>query len=540
MTRMQLCLAWLLCAACRSDEHGRSDVPIDQGEDPAATDSAAEGGSDAGARAEDAATPRTPDAGSGDAGESPRDAGHNSDAGEPPSCPPLHERTIVDVPAGVLSRELSHWTCDHMYELHGIVMVYAEDALAPAVLTIDPGTMVMGGVGISTRGFLVITRNGRIEAHGTARAPIVFTSANPAGSRDRDDWGGITLLGAASTGGMRRVEGFPATVGGNNIDAYLAYGPRQEASEADAQVPMADDAHDCGTLRYVRIEFASFNAGGGMGNESNALQTYACGWNTEIDYVQSHRSGDDGVEVFGGTNDFRHLVITGASDDSFDWDDGWRGRAQFVVAQQYGDSADLGFEGGGSGDMPGVAPSPRLFNMTWIGSNGAPQGKVGGRLRGGSLGTLQNHIFIGFNGGALDIGGSTAAQNFRAGHLTIRNSVFHRASANSEFPVASDDTADDANPDPAVNDSIDEAVELTSEGQHNRVVDPQLPAPFAVENPLWVPLASAPLGADHAALPSEAPGELRPAFFDTGASYVGAFAPGGPNWAEGWTAFPER
>jgi hypothetical protein len=464
----------------------------------------------------------------GDGGTSDIDAG-------PSACPPIHERTLVDVPAGRLPDELTHFTCDHIYVLDGIVFVYADDPGAPQVLTIDPGTIVRGQTTAAARGFLVVTRNGRIEASGTMRDPIVFTSANPEGQRAREDWGGITLLGRATAGGTRRTEGFPATVGGESIDAYLAYGPE---ALGDAGTAEPDDAHDCGTLRYVRIEFASYNAGGAMGNESNALQIYACGWGTTIDHLHSHLSGDDGVEVFGGAVDFSHLLITGASDDGFDWDDGWRGRAQFVVVQQHPDVADLGFEAGGSSDTPSLAPDPRLFNFTLVGTSGAGAGKVGGRLRGGSRGVLRNFVIMGFAAGALDIGGAAAGQNLRSGALSVKNSAFYRGGASTLFPLGADDTADDVDPHPGVTNDIDEAVELTAADTKNHEVDPQLAAPFDYLAPSFVPAAGAPLGPVEATEPREADGDTRPPFFDTSADYIGAFAPGGEDWTRGWTSFP--
>jgi hypothetical protein len=520
-------------SACEDEADQRPDTVIEQ-------DASAVTAPDAGGTQHDAGLQRDAgmgrDAGASDAGSDAavRDAGETSelDAGLS-ACPPLYERAVVDIAAGRLPEELTHFSCDKTYVLNGIVFVYADDPEAPQVLTIDPGTVIQGQD--SPRGFLVVTRNGRIEAEGTARDPIVFTSARPEGSRARDDWGGITLLGRATAGGTRRTEGFPASVDGASIDSYLAYGPLPDGDAGSAE---PDDAHDCGTLRYVRVEFASFNAGGAMGNESNALQIYACGFGTTIDHVQSHLSGDDGIEIFGGAVDLRHVLITGASDDGLDWDDGWRGRAQFVVVQQHPDLADLGFEAGGSSDTPALAPDPRLFNVTLIGTGGAGTGKVGGRLRGASRGVLRNFVIMGFTAGALDIGGAATGRNFRDGLLSVESSVFFRGGASTSFPLGADDTADDVDPHPGVTDNIDEAVELTQAGTQNRELDPQLAAPFDHATPSFVPAAGAPLGAAAAAEPSEAPGDDRPPFFDRSAEYVGAFEPGGDDWTRGWSAFP--
>src|SRR5699024_7380119 len=94
----------------------------------------------------------------------------------------------------------------------------------------------------------------------------------------------------------------------------------------------SQDTWDCGSLKYVRIEF-----GGGVvagENALNGLTLAGCGSQTEVDYVQIHKGADDCLEIFGGTVDIRHVVPTRANDDPFDIDTGWRGTAQFLAIQQ--------------------------------------------------------------------------------------------------------------------------------------------------------------------------------------------------------------
>lgn len=492
-------------AACGDDDGPGVDGGVDAGE--------LDGGSDAGF-----------DAGMDDAG--PEDAGLDAgdiDAGSS-SCPPLAERTRIEVPEGVLDPSGAAglvWTCENLYVLEGIVVVYSANAASPQVLTIEPGTVVQGDTDDDSRGFLVVSRNGRLEAEGEVDEPIVFTSNRAVGSRARDDWGGITMLGRSFAGATRRTEGFPLsspTLG--SLDPFLAYGPLEGGE--------ADDDWNCGTLRYVRVEFASFNAGGAMGNESNAVQLYSCGRGTTIDYLQTHLSGDDGIEIFGGTVDFRHLVITGASDDLFDWDDGWRGRAQFVVGQQHDDVADFGIEAGSGSETPPIAPDPRIFNVTLVGGNGVA-GKIGARFRGASRGYLRNFVFLGFTSGFVDIGGAAAAANLLAepSLFSLEHTVFGQGAAPVSWPTGGDDAPD--------GDLIEQDV-LTATARSNQVVDPMLESPFDLLTPSWMPLVGAPLGASAAEAPSEREGD--PTFFDTTARYVGAFEPGGEDWTEGWTAFP--
>lgn len=64
-----------------------------------------------------------------------------------------------------------------------------------AELTIAPGSVIKGDK--ITKAALIAERGGKLIARGTAAEPIVFTSAQPAGSRKPGDWGGIILCGKA-------------------------------------------------------------------------------------------------------------------------------------------------------------------------------------------------------------------------------------------------------------------------------------------------------------------------------------------------------
>src|SRR5690606_23935877 len=128
------------------------------------------------------------------------------------------------------------WTCDNVYVLEGDVFTYVVD---DAVLTIEAGVEVWG----EPKTALVITNGSQIQAMGTADAPIVMTSAGLPGERGTGDWGGLVLLGDAPINGgdTAEVEGInPA-----DSDGLGTYGGD-------------DDDHNCGTLQYVRVEFAGF------------------------------------------------------------------------------------------------------------------------------------------------------------------------------------------------------------------------------------------------------------------------------------------
>src|SRR5688500_2406277 len=212
--------------------------------------------------------------------------------------------TVVNVPAGDITASTT-WTATHIYVLEGYVFVTG------GTLTIEAGTTVQGKNGSA----LTITKNAKLDAQGTVDTPIVFTSAMPTAASG--DWGGVVMLGQAPinvVGGTNNVEGFPTSYGDR-----IAYGG-------------TDAAHDCGKLKYARIEYAGFALA--VDNELNGLTLGGCGTSTVVDYVQVHLGLDDGVEVFGGTVNIRHIVITQPDDDGLDWDRGWTGTAQYVVIQQ--------------------------------------------------------------------------------------------------------------------------------------------------------------------------------------------------------------
>jgi hypothetical protein len=68
----------------------------------------------------------------------------------------------------------------------------------PVTLTIQPGVVVFASTGVA---WLAVNRGNRINAVGTATAPIVFTSRDHvlglANDNSQGQWGGVVLLGRA-------------------------------------------------------------------------------------------------------------------------------------------------------------------------------------------------------------------------------------------------------------------------------------------------------------------------------------------------------
>ena len=396
------------------------------------------------------------------------------------------------------------WRAGNTYVLEGIVTI-----LPSTTLTIEPGTLIVGG-----RGSALVARKGAlIQALGTREAPIVFTSAKPPGSRLAGDWGGVALLGGAPV---------------NRDNATLNI----LTDEAEASFGGGDAGWNCGTLRYVRIEFAG---GQVKGEEAlNGLTLAGCGTQTTMEYVQVHFGADDGIEIFGGTLNARYLLITRAQDDGLDIDLGWRGNAQFVAVQQ--DAAgDNALEVDNLREAPDATPQTyfRLYNFTLYSPPDAPLGR-GITFKAGAAGLLSHGIVQGPRQEAIDIFGKEAGARAMAQPplIEVRDTLFFDigAEGTSYFPVAG--MPGEVDPETGMGDDdggVDEAAFFRNEALSNVFgVDPGLANPGDFAAPNFVP--------SQAAAPRELP--KPPPGFDLTAIYHGAFSPTGIPWTSQWTAFP--
>ena len=278
--------------------------------------------------------------------------------------------------------------------------VFVGDDVSQTVLTIEPGATILGEA--STKGMLVIRRNSKIMAVGTKERPIVMTSEKPAGQRSRGDWGGLIINGKAplNTGDEAYGEGGTGYYGGT-------------------------DANDnSGQLSYVRVEFAGREIS--PDNELNGIALQGVGSGTQIDHVQIHMNKDDGIEFFGGTANAKYVLITGVADDCFDFTDGWQGKAQFIVAQQYPDDGDNGFECDNNGEDHSSTPmsNPLIYNFTMIGADTSSYSDDGTLLRAGTMGKWYNGIVTKFNDCWFDIDDSVTWANADGGSLVLDNTIF--------------------------------------------------------------------------------------------------------------------
>lgn len=355
---------------------------------------------------------------------------------------------------------------------------FGGDNQANSTLRIEAGTRILANPGT----FLVIQRGSQIFAEGTQDKPVVFTSAKLI-HRKRGEWGGVVINGNAPINAC----GAPSAT----CEA-ISEGIKEEAVKFGGGNP----EDNSGVLRYVRVEFGGYPIS--PDNELNGITFNAVGSKTEVDYLQVHMNADDGIEFFGGTVNLKHVVLTGNEDDSIDWDMGWTGKVQFLIAEQADDSADNGVEADNLKSPMNAEPrsNPQLSNLTLIGGAKSGHGLL---LRRGTGGAIMNSIVSGFSKGCVDVDDAETFRNATSG-LRMTHTLL---SCSKPFEVEAGDPW-------SLQDWFQNQV-------GNRTVD------AALSN--WVPAPGSPaLGA------GETPDDL---FFDP-VDFAGAIGTAEENWTTGW------
>ncbi len=304
------------------------------------------------------------------------------------------------------------WKKDKSHLIEGLVFVNDGQTL-----TIEPGTTVRFRAGQGENASaLVVARGGKIIARGTPSEPIIFTAEaddqNGSVSKDsRGLWGGLIILGNAPIN-LRGGEGY---MEGITIAEPRGYYGGQDPND------------NSGVLKYVSIRYGGTNIG--EGNEINGLTLAGVGRGTEIDYVEVISNADDGVEVFGGTVNLRHMVVSGCSDDAFDYDLGWSGYGQFLLAVKLNYKGDHLVEGSGGLNPVDALPNslPVIFNSTFIGNGNTGAGYCISFDRNAG-GIFANSIFLNNNHGikleSTDLVHDSFNQ-WQTGKLGLFNNVFY-------------------------------------------------------------------------------------------------------------------
>lgn len=308
------------------------------------------------------------------------------------------------------------WTSNNIYLLQG--QIYVKNG---AVLTIQPGTVIMGDKNVAGSG-LFIVQGSQIMAQGTETNPIVFTSNQAPGARAGGDWGGIIILGSAANNqanGVAYIEGLAPTA-----DTQFGGGLNP------------DNNDNSGVLTYVRNEFAGYAYQ--QDKEINGFTFGSVGKATTIHHLQVSFCNDDAYEWFGGNVNAHHLVSYRNLDDDFDTDFGFQGLIQFGlivkdpnIADNPSISTSEGFESDNDATGSAATPqtSPIFANITAVGpyrgnlTNTIAAGhRRGARLRRNTGLRIYNSIFMDFARG-IHIDGTAAEANATNGVLKYKNNL---------------------------------------------------------------------------------------------------------------------
>ncbi len=225
---------------------------------------------------------------------------------------------------------------DTVYVLSGRIAVEAG-----ATLTIQAGTIIKGEAGTGPNATaLLIARDAKIIADGTATEPIIFTtytselSISQIASGDFVDpklspefnglWGGLIVLGNApisASAAEVQIEGIPTS------DTNGLYGGDNPADSS-------------GIIRYVSIRHGGANIG--AGNEINGLSLGGVGSGTVIENIEIVGNQDDGIEWFGGNVNVSNALVWNCNDDGLDTDQGWSGTcSNFIIVTVGGHNFEL-------------------------------------------------------------------------------------------------------------------------------------------------------------------------------------------------------
>jgi hypothetical protein len=297
-----------------------------------------------------------------------------------------------------------------------------------ATLTIQAGTLLFASAG---NDYLVVNRGSRISAIGAPNNPIIFTARNNLLGTTTDSsqglWGGIIILGRAPISDCNT-----AVPGGSATCQQVIEGT------TSALYGGASPNDNSGSFQYVQIRYSGFAIA--PGNELQGLTLGGVGQLTTIDHVQIHNSSDDGIEIFGGRPNLKHIVITGADDDGLDTDLGYRGTIQFVIGvhrdSSNGDSMIEADSNGNEDALP--RQYTRVSNATFV-QRSTVQGGNTMLIRGGADYALLNSVVVGTNN-CLDIDG-TAGTTTRAADNALQDlgpPVFRSVVMSCTNPFAND------------------------------------------------------------------------------------------------------
>jgi hypothetical protein len=285
-------------------------------------------------------------------------------------------------------------------------------------------------------------------------------------------------------------------------------------------------------LQYVSILHTGISLTGEAGDEIQGLTLGGVGSGTILENIEIFVSGDDGIEIFGGSVNLRNIVLAYAEDDTLDLDQGYRGMGQNIVVIQsaFTDTFGEARDGDSGGEWDG-ADNPEtntpaalgvFSNMTFV-SNAPGSGRAL-RIRNGGANQVWNSVFLEYAEWIqFD---NNAANNIVETAVSNGTSAFVGNIIESTTSTAIDSVLIDANDFSGV-----DAVALIGDSANKNMVVSDAMIPLTRESDgkviLGGPAAGSPVlnSANVVALPDNG--------FFKAVDYIGAFD-GTTNWAA-WT-----
>ena len=304
-------------------------------------------------------------------------------------------QTIINVSSDIAVS--TTWTANNVYNLTQQIYV-----LPGATLTIQAGTVVASTTNVG--GSLAVTRGAQIFVNGTEQNPVIMTSTadqatwvggNPKTGTWRqgaNEWGNLTIMGSAYISenlNPATNTASPSATNYGTMEGLVAAFP----GDTRPQYGGGNDDDDSGSISYLSLRYGGKVVA--LTNELNGLSLGGIGRGTDIHHVEIMNNVDDGIEIWGGTVNLKHISIWNVGDDSFDVDQGWRGKAQFgLIVQGYSvpgvqgsgwcDNA-IEVDGAEQSDYQPVTTAA-LYNFTVIGAPTTPvSGGAGGADHGVAL-----------------------------------------------------------------------------------------------------------------------------------------------------------
>lgn len=420
-------------------------------------------------------------------------------------------------------------------------------------LTILPGTVIKGNSGTAANATaLTVEVGGKIFADGSASCPIVFTAAadNLDGTypvANNGQWGGICIAGKASNNLTLAANGpFQAGVGdgklcvADGIGTFEGFASSNSKDQFGVAPASFDDNDNSGILRYVSIRHAGAILQ--VGGELNALSLGSVGRGTIIEHIDVISCADDGIELWGGTVNLKYISFMFGNDDMLDYDDGWRGKVQFVFGIKSDVTAnvdaDNGVEMDSDDQKSNLTPRshPIIYNATFIGNSKTTltsdnSGIAGLEAKELTEGEIYNSIFANFRYGFNVIkalgtrtGGSEAYHNWASVGGNGSTSLIVK---NNTFVGCTNDISVNKNGGASAVLPSDSVQFFTTDGNVHATSIPGFTYLWAMNpttNVVSTPYDAVPSPAVASSITAPSDG------FYTPVSYRGAFAPGVKSW----------